>query len=75
MKSIEDLIIFDQELKVGARLVGMFLEVMDDPQSTRQVAADLGISESSALRYLKALEEKGRARRVHPLWTSVEDPA
>lgn len=68
-------LLLDEELLPVARVVGLFLRTVDDPQSTRQVATELGISESTALRSLKALEERGWVRRIHTLWTATEDPA
>lgn len=66
-------LLLDEELLPAARIVGLVLRTVDDPKSTRQIAAACGISESTAMRSLKALEERGWVRRIHPLWTATED--
>lgn len=68
-------LIQDEELRASARVVGLFLRVVDDPMTVAQIADELGFSESTVLRSLRALEAKGWARRIHTLWMATEDPA
>jgi DNA-binding MarR family transcriptional regulator len=68
-------LLLDEELLPVARVVGLFLRTVDDPLPTARIASELGISESTALRALRALEERGWVRRVHSLWAPTGDAA
>jgi predicted ArsR family transcriptional regulator len=73
--AVRRVLLLDEELLPVARVVGLYLRTVDDPQTTAQIAEVLGIGTNTARRALKSLEEHGWARRVHTLWTATEDPA
>jgi predicted ArsR family transcriptional regulator len=73
--TVRRLLLLDEELLPVARVVGLYLRTVDDPQTTAQIAEALSVGTNTARRALKSLEEHGWARRVHTLWTSTEDPA
>lgn len=73
MTYVRRVLLLDEELLPVARVVGLFLRTVDDPQTTAEVAEALSIGTNTARRALRSLEEHGWARKVHTLWAATED--
>ncbi|MEV1096460.1 winged helix-turn-helix domain-containing protein [Streptomyces sp. NPDC049952] len=58
-------------LRLGpvARLAALHLWIQEDPQTTAEVAKALGVTPKTALKALTELQDDGRARKVHSVWT------
>jgi len=68
LNDVKSAIVHDPDLLPVARLAALHVLEHPDPQSTAEVASALGVSAATALRALRALQERQLVRQIHDLW-------